>query len=152
MANEAAKEPGPVILDWYLQALVSLVNRTECPFPITLNVRGALISGEMVSGKAYFGAVKEEFSSAFPEGETKAAIAEWYGQFQEIYREEPSGEAASEEEAASRLFPTFIHLRNARIFTAGQQPIPMNRGLWWRGRIESVDGFAHGSLATGPPR
>jgi hypothetical protein len=45
-----------------------------------------------------------------------------------------------------RPLPGFIHLRNAR-FLAGDQMVPTNRPVLWRGRITAVDGFFLGSLS-----
>ena len=42
--------------------------------------------------------------------------------------------------------PSFIHLRSAKIYAAGQRPLPTT-GMLWRGKISSVDGFTIGVLS-----
>jgi hypothetical protein len=42
--------------------------------------------------------------------------------------------------------PHFLHLRDARIFQPDGQPFPLQEGSWWRGRLETVDGFMLGTL------
>ena len=43
---------------------------------------------------------------------------------------------------AMKQLPGFIHLRNAKFFHNSGQPMPVNKGPWWRGRLSAVDGFS----------
>lgn len=139
-----------VMPDWYLQALVRIVNGSEIEFPITLFVNGSLVSGQLVSGHRYFGdglgtALKQFFNNDESEG-TKSAIKHLTAA-KDVYLEDKSKEVATKEgeEVPYKRPPQFIHLREARVFVAGQKPIP-EEGSWWRGRLSSVDGFHFGSL------
>ena len=58
-------------VDWFLQSLVDLVNKVKIEFPITLNVGGHLISGELISGQKYFEKLAEIASSGFKEEESR---------------------------------------------------------------------------------
>lgn len=64
----ARPEPQHVIAtaenDWFLQFLVSIVNKSDASFPITLFVGGLLVSGQLVGGKKFF----EGFGAAFGGG------------------------------------------------------------------------------------
>ena len=42
--------------------------------------------------------------------------------------------------------PLFLHLNGARTFSPGGHPIPTNRGVWWRGRLDSIDAWSFGEL------
>lgn len=43
--------------------------------------------------------------------------------------------------------PTFLHLRQARVFVPGQEGMPDN-GMFWRGRLSEVTGWALGHLGV----
>jgi hypothetical protein len=52
--------------DWFLQLLVKIVNgKDDMAFPITLNVSGIIISGELVSGHRYFEGFAKDFKEGF---------------------------------------------------------------------------------------
>jgi hypothetical protein len=66
----------------------------------------------------------------------KEGIAEMLDNYSKIYSEPPpEGQP-----------PSYIHLKDARIFAPGQNPIPSS-GLLWRGRISCVEGFSMGSFS-----
>ncbi len=44
--------------------------------------------------------------------------------------------------------PQFIHLIDSRCFSPGGQPLPSNRGVLWRGKVNAVSGFTLGSLSA----
>jgi hypothetical protein len=133
--------------DWYMQRLVNLVNGTEIEFPITLFVSGAMVSGQLVSGHRYFGeglasALKQFFGKAGDEAKT---AIEHLTSAKEIYLKEQKEQKDENADDKVKRPPQYIHLREARVFTAGQEPIP-TEGAWWRGRLSSVDAFHFGSL------
>jgi hypothetical protein len=110
---------------------------------ITLQVSGILVSGTLVNGKQYF----EEFSILFADGfksdqdlELAASFKTLIGSNKEIY----TSKRASESDLPP---PGYIHLKNARFFTPGQNAIPNPPGALWRGRISEVGGFFLGSLS-----
>ena len=138
----------PPSLDWFLQSLVNLVNRTEFVLPVTLTVGGLLISGEMIGGREYFlGFAKEIKEGMFNTNSAViAAIDSTFSQLSRIY--DDAGEEQESETKSLNRFPDFVHLRNAKVFLPGQKPIPANRGVWWRGRLETIDGFTLGVLSA----
>lgn len=126
-------------VDWFLQSLVSVVNEGPVEFGITLFSEGLIISGLLVSGRKYFSTFASEFSGAYPgDEETKATIKAAFESNSAIYDHEPDVEVPP---------PQFIHLINARCFSHNGQPLPNNRGVAWRGRINAVSGFNLGQLA-----
>ena len=127
-----------------------MVNGAELSLPITLNVSGVLISGHMVSGHKYFEGfandlkngmynIKEENAEKFISPFRK--LGDIYSTDKREHEDEPD---------QPRSLPKFIHLKDARIFHPNSQPIPANRGVWWRGRLEAIDGFILGILSLDP--
>lgn len=132
---------GLVTEDWFLQSLVNMCNNYEMEIGITLNVDGFLISGTLSSGTKYFQSFGEEFTSGFSDHDLAKDISENFASYGDIYLE-PEGKE-------SLPPPAFIHLRDAKFFNTSGNPIPYNRGVWWRGKISSVSGFSYGVLKAG---
>jgi len=124
--------------DWFLQNLVNMVNSGGFSLDITLNVGGFLVSGQMIGGKAYFEGFGSDFASAIENPKIAASIEAAFAKNGEIYSLE--GEMPPS--------PSYIHIMNARFFNTNGNPIPDNRGVWWRGRLSQVDGFSLGSLSA----
>jgi hypothetical protein len=128
--------------DWFLEALVDEANMRNAEFVgITLQVGGATISGMLVGRSEYFRGVSLHFrdDDEIPEDGTWGA-----------WLLEKSSEKTYKE--GDELEPAkFIHLRDARIFEGSSHPVPSNEGVWWRGRISSVDGFWFGRLKGSDP-
>lgn len=138
------ERPAPEGPDFFLQILVQLANRIDgFPVQLTLNVGGSIISGDLVGGRLYFEAVKAMWTT------DPTAENEVFNNFFE-FLEAPYRLDDDEGTEAKQAHPHFIHLRNARFYTAGQEPIPANQGVWWRGRLAAIDGFCMGSLSTAP--
>lgn len=129
-------------VDWYLQTLVQLCNRTGLEIGITLNIGGSVISGLLIGGKRYFEDFAKEFSDAW-DGPDKEDIRAAFAQHGAIY-DKPSATDQDEQVSPS---VQYIHLANARVFTTNQ-PLPSNRGVLWRGKINAVSGFWLGQLAS----
>ncbi len=129
--------------DWFLQKFVSLANTIGLSCGITLFVEGAMISGMLVSGKRYFEAFADEFSSNYPgDDEAKEEVRAGIASHTAIYADDESDDESDNEPPP----PQYIHLVDARYFAPGGQPIPTNRGVLWRGRINAVSGFNLGTL------
>lgn len=126
-------------VDWFLQSLVSTVNKTDLEIGITLVVGGSIVSGRLVGGKRYFEIFAKEFSAMWPEGSSDA-IYQAFAKYGEIYSQE-------ENHKEDGPPPQFIHLVDSRCFFPGNQ-LPDNKGVLWRGRINSVSGFSLGQLST----
>jgi hypothetical protein len=126
--------------DWFLQKLVSFANEWGLEISITLQVSGMLVSGVLVGGTKYF----DEFAELFSDGlknypDLGQAFHELISSYKKLYEVKP-------EENPDLPPPHYIHLRNAKFYHPGQQPIPISDGVVWRGRISEVGGFNLGSL------
>lgn len=127
--------------DWFLQSLVDMANRSGLEVGITLQVSGLLVSGMLVSGKQYFEGFASEFSSAFTDQEAARAVRESFSRHGEKYKLQGEG-------SAHPAAPVYVHLKQARFFNTSGEPIPRNRGVFWRGRLSEVSGFILGTLGT----
>ena len=110
-------------MDKYLAALVRWTSELgdENTFSITITVRGAVVTGYVVSENAYFEGLATKLG--VPVDILEGAL----------------GRSNAPSEAQG-----FIHLRDAQIKVSNLGG-PMNVG-WWRAPLEAVDGFAPGRL------
>ncbi len=132
-------------IDWFLQSLVAMANKSNLEIGITLQVSGMLVSGSMVSGEKYFEGFAEDFSSPFTaDPEAAASIKTSFSSYGELYKRDSESNGLIHP-------PQYVHLKNARFFNTTGNTIPGNRGMWWRGRISEVGGFSLGSLSAESP-
>lgn len=129
-------------MDCFLQSLISIVNDESASIPITLSVGGLLISGDLIGGKTYF----DEFARQFKDGfrnissETASTIEEAFKRLGDVY--DPIHKESRGIAAVSK--PHLIHLIDAQIFQSGAGLPLSEKGVLWRGRLETVDGFSLG--------
>ena len=129
--------------DWFLQILVNACNNIDMSLSITLNVGGVLVSGNLIGGEKYFNG----FASDLKMGGMSAEVADLFKKLGGIYTKRK--EQIKDKKDDETIPPLqYIHLENAQIFQAGGSPIPTNRGVWWRGRLEAIDGFILGTLSV----
>jgi hypothetical protein len=127
--------------DWFIQSLVNIANVAPLSFGVTLQVSGLLVSGYLVSGKAYFEAVGQQIISGFSQNAALAdQMRKMFATFESAY---PSGPGQTE-----RPVPQFVHLQNARFYSTDGTPVPSNEGVWWRGRISEISGIVIGILGV----
>ena len=128
--------------DYFLQILVKACNTSDLSLSITLNVRGLLVSGDLIGGEQYF----DCFASDMKDAGMSAEDADLFKKLGGIYtkQKEQIKDKKYDETAPP---PQYIHLKNAQICLPGGSPIPTNRGVWWRGRLEAIDGFHLGKLS-----
>jgi hypothetical protein len=136
-------------VDWFLQALVSIVNGESASIPITLSVGGLLISGEMIGGKTYFDEFARQFKDGFGDisSKTSATIEEAFKRLGDVY--DPTQKESRENAYTPK--PYLVHLRNVQMYHAGGLPLLSEKGVLWRGRLEAVYGFSLGRLSLDSP-
>ena len=140
--TESNEHPFPVArTDWFLQIIVNMANESNLEFGLTLQVDGMLVSGTLVGAKKYFDGFASDFASPFSAyPEAAESIRKSFATY---------GEWVSEPlpDDRPRPLPQFLHMRDAKFFNTSGNPIPGNRGVWWRGRVCEVGGFILGTLA-----
>lgn len=125
--------------DWFLQHLVSHVNDKPVELPITLQVGGMFVSGQLVSDARYFEGIAGDSAhglAAHPE------IAESVRK--SFIAVGPAIQRTDSNNAAPGPAPHFLHLQNARFSGASAMHTDQAEGIWWRGRVSEVDGFSLG--------
>lgn len=120
--------------DPVLASLVRDVNAgdTEEGLSITLTVGGAIISGKLGSRTAYNRACMWHIDQG-----TKRDSAE----IRAAFRADADADEAS--------WPSHVHVQDVRFFDATGASIPRGAhwpSVWWRGRIERIDGWTLGEL------
>ncbi|MGD6960025.1 gas vesicle accessory protein GvpU [Rossellomorea aquimaris] len=116
------------ILEFFVQAS----NKHDFSLDITLNVKGAVITGTLVSAKEYFDSLSETFEDG---SEVAQKLSEELAKVGESVDENQSAEAH------------FIHLKNTKVYCGDSKPTPSKGKIMWRGKISEVDGFFLGKIA-----
>lgn len=124
--------------DWFLQFLVNLANKNRFELDITLTVGGILISGTLVGVRQYFDDLSAYFASPFDSGKNSEEIQQTFKKI----GDQCTCVSSSEQTET----PSYIHLKNAVFFDAPGKRVSSDAGIWWRGRISEVQGFAPGKL------
>jgi hypothetical protein len=129
--------------DWFLAELVRRANEGGLSIGVTLSVGGTLISGILVGGHRYFEGFADDIAAAAGDAETAGRARAFFRSPAAMYRSDRRG---AREVAADPEPLAYIHLENARFFGGAGSPIPGEKGVYWRGKLSSVDGFALGIL------
>ncbi|WP_191566312.1 gas vesicle accessory protein GvpU [Metabacillus idriensis] len=118
--------------DSVLEFFVKASNKHDFSLDITLNVKGSVISGTMVSAKEYFDALSETF-------EDGSEIAQELSEQLSIASE--SVESNGDTEAH------FIHLKNTKVYIGDSKSTPSKGQILWRGKLKEIDGFFLGKIS-----
>lgn len=127
-------------VDWLLALLVNMVD-TNLDFRVgvTLTVRGAVVTGQLISATRYFELFASKFGEGFQNEETGKGIA---GVFQEYGAEARAAAARNTSELG------FVHLVNTQHLSPGAPGLPTaSDGILWRGRLSEVSGFMLGTIS-----
>lgn len=127
------------IQDDFLNLLQDYANESISDTLITLVVGGLLISGRLATHREY----SEYFAQVI--GKQIIIIPKEKGADDNNYHME----LLKEKYQSSEHFSIgYINLKNAQIFYQSGNPIPSDKTIFWRGKIESVDGFFLGGLSA----
>lgn len=117
--------------DVMLLSLIAMASAEEpVEHDVTLIVGGFLVSGYVISYDKY---VNHHQTTA---------------ELEEIFKELRKAPVPEGKEAVDNS-PNFIHLRDAKYYLPGVNPIPGNMGVFVRIPLESVHGFTFGKLQVG---
>lgn len=118
---------------------------------ITLSVQGLTVSGVLINEKLYFEGIYNDLKLSFSSSDILEKEAQVFLQSYQSLAENLSGDR----EVKSPLKNIeYIHLKNVAFYNgnclipknANNLLIPNNRGGYWRGNLNRVDGFCIGNL------
>jgi hypothetical protein len=137
-SNEVHDESFSPIQDAFLSLLQSyahISNGTR----ITLVVGGFLISGQLATHEEYTEYFAHKIGEQLVIVSEEKGVDENYSNVDLLKKKYQSSEQYS---------IGYINLKNARICHPSGDPIPSDTTIFWRGKIESVDGFFLESLVS----
>jgi hypothetical protein len=118
--------------DNILQTFLHAANTHDFSLDITFTVKGAVISGTMISAKNYFA----KLSETFEEGNVVA--------------KELSGQLAKASQAIKHDHTSkgqYVHLENVKVYIGDSKPTPSTGDILWRGKLSEIDGFFLGRIS-----
>ncbi|RFU67315.1 gas vesicle protein GvpU [Peribacillus saganii] len=116
--------------DSILEFFVQSANKHDFSLDITLNVKGAVITGTMISAKEYFNALSETFEDG---NDLSQMLSEQLGQ-------------AGEEAQTYKSEAYFIHMKDTKVYCGDSKPTPSKGKILWRGKLSEIDGFFLGRI------
>ncbi|QUW20506.1 gas vesicle protein GvpU [Sporosarcina sp. Marseille-Q4063] len=120
--------------DNILEFLVQAANKHDFNLDITLNVKGAVITGTLVSAKEYFSTL----SATLEDGNDIAQkLSEQLDQ---------AGETAQNNDETEA---NFLHMKDTKVYCGDSKPTPSKGEILWRGKLSEIDGFFLGRILDG---
>ena len=127
--------------DNLVQIMVFIANKHNIELGITLNVKGLIVSGMLVSNQTYFEGLTDEVEASNAEQVAKELFKSTFNSLANT-----SESSSSNGDGSQESLPLFIHLKEARMYPSqNTSPIP-TAGVWWRGKISEVSSFSWGLL------
>ncbi|WP_347552978.1 hypothetical protein ABFG93_22275 (plasmid) [Pseudalkalibacillus hwajinpoensis] len=123
--------------DAIILMFLSLVEEDGIEVPITLNVKGVIVSGILIGANAYYEGISE-ISKQLKDNTMSKIIGKKFTVLKEAYLKQL--EDSKEENPA-----TFLHLKDIT-FTGVEGYSHSN---WWRGRISSIDAISFDPRSLG---
>jgi hypothetical protein len=133
-------EEASLSVDPMLKMFVNFAEEHDLSLGVTLTIHGLLIAGNIISYQRYLEGIAQGFESATGNQAIGRILAESY--------RDASQEALKirREQGLEELPPRlYIHLSDAR-FMSGNGTV--QTGVYWRGRLEEVDGFFLGIIQS----
>ncbi|MGH2341116.1 gas vesicle accessory protein GvpU [Segnochrobactraceae bacterium EtOH-i3] len=128
--------------DWFLIELIEDLASNNIEISITISIGGSIISGMLISGRKYFEEIALAVGSkSTQKGDICDVISSVWKSKTSIYSK---SENSSEDFELGEI--NYIHLKDARFHAPGQSSMPSGKGVLWRGKISSIDGFFIGSF------
>ncbi|WP_404349346.1 hypothetical protein LG311_02635 [Sutcliffiella horikoshii] len=133
----AKKEENVSTDDAVMQMLLDLTDKDGVEIGITLNISGTVVAGTLVGPHTYYEGIIASADDV--ENSTlKHVLHKKFTDLKEAYISERQEE---EEKKKQDMIATFIHLKDAA-YISGTTQSPIKSHAWWRGRIDSIDGFS----------
>ncbi|OCA92170.1 gas vesicle protein GvpU [Bacillus wudalianchiensis] len=120
-----------VMKDSILEFFVQAANKYDFSLDITLNIKGAVVTGTIISAQEYF----DRLSRLFEDGDEVAQMLS--------EQLEDAGEAAHAQDNAEAYF---IHMKDTKVYCGDSKPTPSKGEILWRGKLSEIDGFFLGKI------
>jgi hypothetical protein len=136
--------------DYFLESMIRLANAGALDLTITLSVNGSIVTGELIGIKEYCEGLESEIRGANLVNKKTGEPADDIKLLSSI----PVTLADSLPTTVEELYDlpvNYLHLRKARYF-AGGALLPQNRGVYWRCKLDAVDGFCLGVVSSTMPQ
>ncbi|SIS42679.1 gas vesicle accessory protein GvpU [Salimicrobium flavidum] len=117
-------------MDDILETYVKTANHHDFSIDLTLQMKGALVTGTLTSAYDYLSST----SHLFENGDDVSQ------EISEKFEEAAEGTKNQEHDHYS-----FIHLKDAKIYVA-DSATPEEGGVYWRGRLDQVDAYFLGKI------
>ena len=117
--------------DNILEFLVLAANKHDFNLDITLNVKGAVITGTMISAKEYF----RSLSGTFEDGNDIAQMLS-----------EQLNQAGEVAQNSDDTVVNFLHMKETKVYCGDSKPTPSKGQILWRGKLSEIDGFFLGRI------
>jgi hypothetical protein len=117
--------------DSILEYFAVVANQKEFTLDLTLNVKGAIVTGTMISAREYF----LMLSQTFEDGDEEAQMIS-----------EQLQKAGEDSGNTNEGGANFIHLKDAKIYCGDSKPTPSKGSILWRGKLNEIDGFCIGKI------
>ncbi|CAG9620908.1 gas vesicle accessory protein GvpU [Sutcliffiella rhizosphaerae] len=131
------KEDNTATDDAVLQMFLDLTNDDGCEIDLTLNIYGVVVAGTLVGPQAYYEGIVDATKNI--QNKTLSQILhKKFSDLQNAYIKEMQ---ELKEKDKNEFVASYIHLKNATYLVNQNQNSPSN-GMWWRGKIDSIDGIS----------
>jgi len=127
--------------DWMLQSLILALSNSEgIGPPLTLSMRGIIITGTLISESKYFKLLGNSIRNQDDTTNLFHDIAEKSSSIRKKTLKKNPVEEISK--------VNYFHLKDAHFILSYRSAIPYGEGILWRGKIKSIDGYYWGSLQS----
>jgi hypothetical protein len=135
-------EGASLSVDPMLKTFVRFAEEQDLSLGVTLTIHGLLISGNIISYQKYLEGIAQGFESATGKQEIGQILAESFRNVSQEYLKIRKQEGLEE-----LPYLQYIHLSDAR-FRFGNSVVPPETGVYWRGRLDEIDGFFLGIIQS----
>jgi hypothetical protein len=138
--------PSPESIDEHLRYFAYLANNAGLSLPVTINVRGQIISGLVVSHRTYLEKLRDSIADGFArlDEETRDQVKTLTGHLFGMLEEEDPAEKGLLRVEWDNIH--FLHLDRIKILGSAGVINVSGAPTIWRTPISRIDGFTYGNL------
>ncbi|MFI5534735.1 hypothetical protein ACIA8O_40000 [Kitasatospora sp. NPDC051853] len=134
-------------VDPVLGVFANTIEELDYGIGVTLTTTGGVVTGQLVSGRAWAKAYTERIGLE-PESPATEVLGHVFKGLQETLSPATNADTDAEEEQENSNYPSFIHLTEARYLSAGNLVPQGNDTVPWRGRLDQVVAWSVGRMGN----